>query len=1305
MAFLSEHLENSLHRCPIVCLGSGRLGLVDKFIAILHALGLEAALTMDSWVSFVKEIAVGTSDLGVEFGLNCCKDTPLSSLLPHFHVSRPVGAAVDDVVDLDPGEEPLAEEPSVSFENMLSAPGILHIMHNLSNDLLKATPQLDAAIDQLVHVAKHIRNPPSRERMLATCFGSVVGRCFHKRFRKYKSKVNKGRWGTVAFSLSETTDDEIKRPMRRFWNLALYIDDGKFKKDSILEGIDESINSVRWWSLLETGDLLYKLIRDIFIWVETCPCHGHLDLASVDAATAELWRRCPLRSLRFGEVCNGDIFDMFHRLSNMTAANILMRLPEDAPECVKTECIAEFEKGRIHIFFGLTLKLGCFLVPPLRIGAATHHHREASVAAIRICLDAEPNHYRLRQLQSEPVLSEALAYIQGEELQNLPMLQMYIAELRFAFSAERYVEGGHAVVYKHGGHARNRCESYDSLHLRVCEIERCMDSDPNFLIELADILLEARSPEKLTAMLGLGSHPSARLSKSGWDPIWRKIVYRADPFSMYKAPRPQVDIQHPPAPPRPPDAAPPPEPAPDAPSASRAQNLASGLYRTLRREAALQFLHAQMSTVEPGGESDFMYTCSISDALASPVHSLLSMLTDRNTEATVHFTDMMMPSSGRHMAEMSVALGDAAPDSTAARNYICFSVVSATPQKYHLGAPGSFEAGDLAIALHDVVEVGELHETTGSTPTLEVMSTPTTIDRAPMDVEGYSAIALVLTPSSFDLETLQGLRRWKVNRKSNMSIGERSMGISNGAVVWTSVLLARFANNQGKTYFGESSAEAPWALEVTAALQARGFVERLESEPGVQRWALTALGSSQIRHHDLLFDSQKVLNPRDVPHKDMYIHELWELLERDGWVCNLALSKSHRTAAKNNPYKYGETKTWWLSSRTHSISSMSYRYMACLLTAMTHQQPVPHFDSEKNYRKILEPGWDPGARRSHLKVQEATEAEQMEDWMRIFEAPRPQRRRRGKGRGKGRGAGRGASRRLPWGSDSEVGSDDKPSDNSDSSSDNCKGTDPSSSSSSTSSSSSSAPSSAGAARPKAAAKASSSGVEGGPPSRKRTIDGSFRRNKYTADPWGLCRITPRWRNGKEVSAQITCGNPAHHGCQQCSKEISFNKAGGREMGLRFLKSWAIFGMAFDSRGEHLDPDFIMNMESMLHSNNLPTMEELDAMCPIVLSDDVVAPLSETAIVIDEDMAVEPAEEGVPEEVHARMERLMRDGDIPCTTRAGRKRCRKSLNTILHYPPEMHDAVTYGYVHPNLPPPRGQQWKARGGQWHLKPRGG
>ena len=44
-------------------------------------------------------------------------------------------------------------------------------------------------------------------------------------------------------------------------------------------------------------------------------------------------------------------------------------------------------------------------------------------------------------------------------------------------------------------------------------------------------------------------------------------------------------------------------------------------------------------------------------------------------------------------------------------------------------------------------------------------------------------------------------------------------------------------------------------------------------------------------------------------------------------------------------------------------------------------------------------------------------------------------------------------------------------------------------------------------RPKAAAKASSSGVEGGPPSRMRTIDGSFRRRIF-GGPVGVVPHNP-----------------------------------------------------------------------------------------------------------------------------------------------------------------------------------------------------
>jgi hypothetical protein len=37
-------------------------------------------------------------------------------------------------------------------------------------------------------------------------------------------------------------------------------------------------------------------------------------------------------------------------------------------------------------------------------------------------------------------------------------------------------------------------------------------------------------------------HPSASLATSSWDSIFRKIIYRNDSYSLYRAPRPQLYI-------------------------------------------------------------------------------------------------------------------------------------------------------------------------------------------------------------------------------------------------------------------------------------------------------------------------------------------------------------------------------------------------------------------------------------------------------------------------------------------------------------------------------------------------------------------------------------------------------------------------------------------------------------------------------------------------------------------------------------------------------------------------------------------
>ena len=39
------------------------------------------------------------------------------------------------------------------------------------------------------------------------------------------------------------------------------------------------------------------------------------------------------------------------------------------------------------------------------------------------------------------------------------------------------------------------------------------------------------------------------------------------------------------------------------------------------------------------------------------------------------------------------------------------------------------------------------------------------------------------------------------------------------------------------------------------------------------------------------------------------------------------------------------------------------------------------------------------------------------------------------------------------------------------------------------------------------------------------------------------------------------------------------------------------------------------------------------------------------------------------------------------------------------PNELRDALHHGYIHPNLPPPRGMAWTCRGGIWKLIPKGG
>ena len=234
------------------------------------------------------------------------------------------------------------------------------------------------------------------------------------------------------------------------------------------------------------------------------------------------------------EISCGRFFDILNRLCLANAARLFLELPDSLAEDCRAACLLDFEHGRGHLTFQLTLKMACFLEPPLLLFGLAHHDPEMpdlQKDVLQRCMSSQCQHPLVQKLREQKLHEEAELFIEGEDLKLLENLEFFTASFRFAWGTERKVEGGHAQVNMYASGRRNRTEATDSLALRLSEIKRILSSsDVTAFLECVQV---ARSPQKLVSQLGLARHPSCRLAKNGWDPIYRKTVYHADPLSLY----------------------------------------------------------------------------------------------------------------------------------------------------------------------------------------------------------------------------------------------------------------------------------------------------------------------------------------------------------------------------------------------------------------------------------------------------------------------------------------------------------------------------------------------------------------------------------------------------------------------------------------------------------------------------------------------------------------------------------------------------------------------------------------------------
>ena len=219
-----------------------------------------------------------------------------------------------------------------------------------------------------------------------------------------------------------------------------------------------------------------------------------------------------MRGHRLAELSSGAFFVMLKDMCDLNLATLLLEFPPGIDRSQKGALIQDYERARGSLLFALTLKQSCFCEPPLLLFGISSFDRATSVMAAENCFTATCSHPNVQRLQAEPLRSQVQAYIAGEELEALDSLLDFTAALRFGFSSERLVEGGHSQIHLRGASARRRTEAFDSLSLRLSEIRRAL-LRTDFMSALLECLEASRNPARLIVALGMTDHPSARLAK------------------------------------------------------------------------------------------------------------------------------------------------------------------------------------------------------------------------------------------------------------------------------------------------------------------------------------------------------------------------------------------------------------------------------------------------------------------------------------------------------------------------------------------------------------------------------------------------------------------------------------------------------------------------------------------------------------------------------------------------------------------------------------------------------------------------
>ena len=338
---------------PLAGLGKGRTNLPHKIHSLLHQLFLTVG---DELIPFIRTIVAACTDFGTESGIVHTKPIPMDEVYP---------LGVPDRIEDESG--PLgAEHPSDVMLDMCGAlfvPDALHILHNITGDVLESLQNFAAVKPHFKAIANFMKHKYNREAVQAACFSDGQSACFSFLFESWNASLIEWRWGSVVAFVEKL--EAVKVPLQRFWSLHRYQSglSGARKRQRQQDDVDfgdvfkfdEAVRSETVWAFTSMLRRLIGCLEQLRGWCESCPCHFRGMDSELGEAPALGAATCPFRGCRGPELARGGPEMFLEEVVQISSVMLEAELHQVGGD-VRLSVMTDFAEGHRHLLFMLSLK-------------------------------------------------------------------------------------------------------------------------------------------------------------------------------------------------------------------------------------------------------------------------------------------------------------------------------------------------------------------------------------------------------------------------------------------------------------------------------------------------------------------------------------------------------------------------------------------------------------------------------------------------------------------------------------------------------------------------------------------------------------------------------------------------------------------------------------------------------------------------------------------------------------------------------------------------------------------------------------